>query len=248
MKHLPEKLKPSRFDTFGLNLVLPEKADSERDRVGDSWRARGGEVTRIGRFWEPPELDRRGVRIYANDTFALVLAQKLDLHLVSPADDLLVRLPLQHIGRRLQIVRVVDAQAFTFPTFVKPVVPKQFRAGIYASWAQLESECGGLSGDTLIYESEIVTFEAEVRSFLLHGEVQDAALYEGTGSVMEAKQFLSEVAQDKSLPDTCVLDVGHIRGRGWAVIEANAAWGAGLNGCDADKVLGSIAHATRSAV
>lgn len=35
-----------------------------------------------------------------------------------------------------------------------------------------------------------------------------------------------------------------IDGRGWAVVEFNAAWGAGLNGCDAEKVLPGIVAAS----
>jgi hypothetical protein len=41
-----------------------------------------------------------------------------------------------------------------------------------------------------------------------------------------------------------VVDVGLIAGRGWAVIEFNAAWGAGLNGCDPEKVLPAILEAS----
>jgi hypothetical protein len=37
------------------------------------------------------------------------------------------------------------------------------------------------------------------------------------------------------------LDVGIIAGRGWATIEANPAFGAGIYGCDAAKVLETIA-------
>jgi ATP-grasp domain, R2K clade family 2 len=33
------------------------------------------------------------------------------------------------------------------------------------------------------------------------------------------------------------LDVGIIRGRGWAVVELNSAWGAGIYGCDPARVL-----------
>jgi hypothetical protein len=46
------------------------------------------------------------------------------------------------------------------------------------------------------------------------------------------------------LPRAVVVDVGLIDGRGWAVIEFNAAWGAGLNGCDPDKVLPAIVAAS----
>jgi hypothetical protein len=34
-----------------------------------------------------------------------------------------------------------------------------------------------------------------------------------------------------------VVDVGRVAGRGWAVVEANPAWGSGLYGCDAARVL-----------
>lgn len=37
--------------------------------------------------------------------------------------------------------------------------------------------------------------------------------------------------------------MGRIDGRGWAVVEANAAWGAGLYGCDPEEVLKVLARA-----
>ena len=41
---------------------------------------------------------------------------------------------------------------------------------------------------------------------------------------------------------TWVLDAALIRG--WALLEANAAWGAGLNGCDPRGAMACIAEAT----
>jgi hypothetical protein len=40
-----------------------------------------------------------------------------------------------------------------------------------------------------------------------------------------------------------VLDVGIIRGEGWAVVEANAPWGSGVYGCDPDQVLRVVQRA-----
>lgn len=40
-----------------------------------------------------------------------------------------------------------------------------------------------------------------------------------------------------------VLDVGVIEGRGWAVVEANAAWGSGIYGCDPAAILPVLARA-----
>ena len=41
-----------------------------------------------------------------------------------------------------------------------------------------------------------------------------------------------------------MIDVGRIEGRGWAVIEANPAYGSGIYGCDPQKVLEVVNRAT----
>jgi len=45
------------------------------------------------------------------------------------------------------------------------------------------------------------------------------------------------------VPAAISLDVGTIRGRGWAVVEANGAWGSGIYGCNPDEVLNVISQA-----
>ena len=73
-------------DTYaGLLLVVPEKADIEREAVLRAWRSGGGKVSRLGRFWEPPSYKAEAVRLYGNSTFCEILAQKLALRLISPA-------------------------------------------------------------------------------------------------------------------------------------------------------------------
>jgi hypothetical protein len=63
-------------------LLIPEKADIERDAVATIWADAGGNVMRLGRFWDPPEsLIPSQVTLYGNDTFCLVLEQKLGLSL-----------------------------------------------------------------------------------------------------------------------------------------------------------------------
>ena len=44
-------------------------------------------------------------------------------------------------------------------------------------------------------------------------------------------------------PRAVVLDVGVIAGRGWAVVEQNAAWGSGIYGCDPREVLEVLRYA-----
>ena len=57
--------------------------------------------------------------------------------------------------------------------------------------------------------------------------------------------FAAAVAADESipLPPAVALDVGVIPGRGWAVVEPNAAWGSGIYGCDPAQVLRVVRRA-----
>jgi len=229
----------------GLNLLLPEKADPERDSVADAWRAAGGMVTRIGRFWAPPPIDPATARIYANDTFALVLAQKLNLDLVSPRDDFLLTLPAEWVKRDVQALPLSKTGGLRYPLFAKSAVPKLFKAAVYADHASLLDQCQGLDPDTAVLVSEIAAFACEARCFMLRGAVCDVAAYEGEADLGEAWALAEQIARSGRVPDPCVVDLGLIPGRGWAVIEANAAWGAGLNGCEATKVAPCIAAATR---
>ncbi len=62
----------------------------------------------------------------------------------------------------------------------------------------------------------------------------------------EAILFAHEVVyrMGDECPEAFVLDVGRIEDRGWAVVEANPCWGAGLCACDEAKVLKVLEHAT----
>lgn len=236
------------MDLEGRTLLIPEKSDIERDAVAAAWSACGGQVLRLGRFWDPPtSLDPSQVTLYGNDTFCLVLEQKLGLSLVSPPDDLIGRLDQRWLGRNIEIARLVEALSGTFPRFVKPVVPKQFTAAIYHDPEALQRECDGLESDVEVVLSSIVNFQAEARSFVLNGAVLDTSIYEGIAPLAGARAFTKEFCLEVPLPLTCVIDAGFIEGTGWAFVEANASWGAGLNGCDAERVLPAILAATNVA-
>jgi hypothetical protein len=131
-----------------------------------------------------------------------------------------------------------------FPVFVKPIIPKQFAAAVYGSADAINTAASGLASDVEVFVSEIVTFEAEARAFVLEGRVQECALYEGHGSREDATRFAGEVCSTMNLPRTCVVDVGKLTDGTWALIEFNAAWGAGLNGCDATRVIDCIVAAS----
>lgn len=227
-----------------LILVVPEKDDAERDQLARVWYECGGEVSRLGRFWDPPPYERERVRVYGSVAFCQVLALKLDLSLVTPADDLILTLPAEARKRMMWSARLGDAEKITYPCFIKPMVPKLFQAAVYDSARSLAAVCVGLADDTLLLCSEPITLISEVRAFILDGKILDLAVYEGEADIKQARRYLEALIETAVLPRTVVLDVGHMGARGWCVIEANAVWGAGLNGCAADKVWPAIAAAT----
>lgn len=227
-----------------LVLLIPDKPDAERDAVATAWESAGGSVSRIGRFWEPPEVDRAHARVYGNDTFCLVLAEKLALHLVSPHDRILESAPEALLHRRLRITSLGKLGGEPFPVFVKPVTPKQFKSGVYASREALAAETHGLGPEVEVIVSEVVTFVAEARAFVLDASVKTCAIYEGSADAEDAAQFAAQVIHAIELPRTCVVDVGLLPDGRWALVECNATWGAGLNGCSASSVVDCIASAS----
>ena len=232
--------------TTGLNLLVPDKPDVERDAVAQAFENCGGTVHRIARFWDPPHFEPSTVRVYGADAFCLVLQQKIGFTLCSPSDELLLTVPPRFLNRQISRQTLGETPSADFPAFIKPVIPKQFRGAVYESRAAVAAECRGLPPDTAILVAEAVAFTAEVRSFVLDGVVLDAAVYEGPSDAAGAGEFVEALTKSMPLPRTVVVDVGLIDGRGWAVVEFNAAWGAGLNGCDAEKVLPAIVAASGS--
>lgn len=128
------------------------------------------------------------------------------------------------------------------------MIPKQIPSRVYASRSELLAECAGLDPETTkLLVSEPVEIVAEVRCFVLEGRILDLAFYEGRGDLNDARRFGAEVVGASALPRAVVLDIGLLADGRWILVELNAAWGAGLNGCDAARVVPAIAAATRAA-
>jgi len=226
-------------------LIIPSKPDSERDAVAREWELRGQAVLRLDRFWEIPEnVDRSAAKLYGNDTFCLVVAQKLNLTLLAPDDRIIASAPSGLVRRTVALQSLSDLESSNFPLFVKPATPKQFRGAVYQSFDALQLECKGLHGSTDVLVSEVVEFKAEARSFVLDGVIQTCSVYEGRGNADHAATFSERVVMALELPRTCVVDVGMLADGTWALIELNSTWGAGLNGCDPSRVVDCIAAAT----
>jgi hypothetical protein len=225
-----------------FTLLIPDKPDKERDAVAKEWSSIFGDVFRIGKFWEPPVIESKNIKLYGNDTFCLVLEQKFNLKLISPDDKFIERIEWKWLKRDIEITTIDKVNLF--PSFIKPVIPKQFKAKVYVDKNELLLECKGLSLNTEIIKSDIIEIVAEARSFILDNEVLDCSIYDGQANLFDAEKFTCNFCHENILPKTCVIDVGLTNNNSWVFVESNATWGAGLNGCDAKKVIKAIYYAT----
>jgi len=219
----------------------------------------GWDVERL-RTWRPPaELVGRDIVPYGEPLFAAVVADVLQLALMEPHLSWVAELPFDLRQREIQFTDLAAARAIDRPAFVKPADDKCFQARVYATGYELpEIESVGPRSPVLV--ADPVFWESEFRCFVLEKRVAATSIYSRNGDLVEtadgswhasssefqsALDFANLVLQDArvTFPPAGVVDVGVIKDRGWAVVEANACWGAGIYGCDPHSVLGTLARA-----
>lgn len=189
--------------------------------------------------------------LYGEPLFAAVVAEALSLALLAPPLDWLAGLPEELRRREVRYTTLREARKETRRTFIKPADDKCFPAAVYDSGRELPPD-DVLPGETPVLLAEPVVWEVEFRFFVLEGEIRASSPYLRAGSLaqredgswdapeeelQEALAFGREVLQHQEIPPALVMDVGYIQGRGWAVVEANPAWGSGLYGCAPSEVL-----------
>ncbi|XAL98927.1 ATP-grasp domain-containing protein [Phycisphaeraceae bacterium D3-23] len=226
------------------------------------WRAAsqlGWDVERLQTWRIPESLRSVGQPVlYVEALFGPTLAEDLGLALVEPPIDWLPNLPEPLRKRKITLTTLDEARKLTRPAFVKPPNDKSFPAKVYATGNDLPDD---FDDDTPVLVSDIVHWETEFRCFVLDGKPQAISIYLRDGELQrehnfaatpselaQATEYIKQVIADPnvSIGKTAVLDVGTIRDRGWAVIEQNAAWGAGIYGCDPVRVLSVLEHVASS--
>ncbi len=245
------------------HLILAPRATDDSVRI---WRAALAEAWDVQRLpsWRVPEgISAAGADmvIYGEPLFAEAVADQLDLILLEPPPDWTVSLPQRFRKRTMELTTLEAARKATFPAFIKPAEGKVFEARVYDSGAGLP--LADMVDDSLpVICSEFVSWTLEVRCFVLAGRVEALSPYwrqeamaraadgewpfEGTEEA-DALRFAEEVIQagDVRLPPAFVLDIGITAENGWAVVEGNPCWGAGLYGCSPSSALKTIRHAFR---
>ncbi len=238
-----------KSDTTTLLMSSRNTADNQL-----IWRAavqRGWSVERV-RGLRSPDLEPGRIVIYMESLFAPSIAKEFGLQLVQLPDDWLQSLPDEYRLRSVTLTTLGQISQSTLPLFLKPPNEKAFPAKIYH---QVEPLLEDYDSATPVLAASPIEWESEYRCFCLGRQVRTSSIYLRRGELCEsateeeliaAQAFAKRVLRDKRvrIPQAFVLDVGIIVGHGWAVVEANAAWGSGIYGCDPDEVLRVLEQAT----
>ncbi len=233
------------------HLLLPTRETRNIERFLEVCFWSGIQVTRLA----PGEEDRLpsgaalgNAAVHGGPTFCRRVADALGGRVVEPAPDFLPALPPEYVRRRIDLTTLGWARLLAEPKFIKPVADKFFPAAIYEPGAHLD--LGAERDAEPVLVSDPVEWEREYRLFVLDGQVKTFSPYPLHGEVRvteehgrEALGFGERVLADERvrLPRAVVLDVGRIRGAGWAVVEANEAVMSGIYDCDPIAVLEVLA-------
>lgn len=195
--------------------------------------------------------------LYCTVPRAFSVARSLDSVLLGCSADWLPDLPVEFTGRSIRKLALRDVLDIEGSVFIKPALGKSFDASV-TTRNQLLPEVAHLPGELEIHVSEIVEWEEEYRCFVLDGAVRTIGAYRlgvrnfsgydrplvGDQSRIDGVlEFANGMLALVDAPRAFVLDVGWISGHGWAVVEPNECWGAGIYGCSPELVLEVLAGA-----
>lgn len=187
--------------------------------------------------------------IYAGSLFAEYAAQQLGIKLRAPSYSFLPSLSPELLKRGVSLVPLGDLQEkpnIFKDLFIKPVDEKTFPAKVYSEASDIPG-LEYLDTNSLALVSDVVEWSSEIRLFVLDGKPVTGSFYSVSGvpvfTELNAEVWkdvdylffnLREQVSREELRAT-VIDVGYIKDRGLAVIEANPAWASGLYACDPYK-------------
>lgn len=239
-------------------ILSPRYSDDSitlrRAAIALDWDVVRLESWRVREDFEPDE-----PVLHGEPLFNAAVCEGLGLALAEPPEDFLTRLPAEYLGRRVRLVTAGEARRIETPAFLKPPNFKTFPARVYASGSDLIE----MPDDDPILVAEPVEWFAEFRLFVRDRAVRTWSPYWLDGAIARrgdewvvdpgaakatlalVDRLLADPAVD--LPPAVVLDAGVIRGRGAAVVEANAAASSGIYGCNPLAVLGVLRAATTRA-
>ncbi|MFI0351139.1 ATP-grasp domain-containing protein [Actinomadura sp. 9N407] len=239
-------------------LVLSPRYTADSRTLRTAAVTAGWGVERLGGWRAPDRLRGRDVVLYGEPLFVEIIATRLGLAMLDAPAGWLPDLPERHLGRRIATSTLGEARAMAGPVFVKPADGRKgFEGAVYRNGTGLPP-AGAQPDDTPVLVADPVTWEVEFRCFVLEGRVvtlspylregelaqgEDGQWHSSPDETSQARDYAAQVLAEIDVPAGIVIDVGRIAGHGWAVVEANSAWGAGVYGCDPRRVLDVLARA-----
>jgi len=240
-------------------LVLSQRYTNDSNALFRAALAAGWDVERLRGFACPEGLAGRDPVLYGETLLADAIMDTLGLALLEPTDDWLPSLPLAYRRRAVRLSTYGEARTIAERSFIKSANEKWFPARVYARGDEIPAG-SELDPAASVLIAEPVRFEVEFRFFVLDRSIAASSVYIRGGEIAEqggewpaspeelagAAELLEAMLRDESvaLPPAVVVDVGNIEGRGFAVVEANAAWASGLCGADPRAVLAVLRRAS----
>jgi hypothetical protein len=243
-------------------LLLTPRYSEDSRALRAAAVAAGWDCVRLATWRVPDWVRSHELVFYGEPLLAEVIGeQRLPYVLLGPPPEWLAQLPQVYAGRAIHLMRLDAARRHPERAFFKPAdLLKSFRAGVYDSGSALP-DTQALPNDLPVLVQEPIVWELELRCFVIDRRVvaispylrrgqlaqaEDGSWPEDKAELQAAEAFATAVMADSSVtsPPAVVLDVGRIAGRGWAVVETNAAWAAGLYGCDPAAALPVLRRAT----
>jgi ATP-grasp domain, R2K clade family 2 len=232
-------------------LLLPPRITDDSVKLWRAAIAANWQTLRLNRWHAPENLDPADIAVYGG--YFTAFANDLGISLIVPPNNFLATLPHEFTKRHVQLLPLAEARHLTHRAFYKPADDKCFLAKIYDAGAELPAP-NELPDDVPVLISEIVRWQLEFRCFILdrklitlspylrnHGKIEtpDGEFPATDEEFSAATTFINALLATTTipLPPTLVIDVGLTQDRGWAVIEANQVWGAGIYGCDPSAIL-----------
>lgn len=208
----------------------------------------GYDLNRFNLKWDVPEEFRSDViAVYGEDIFAEIVSEQCNIQLLKPKDHWLSTVSEDFTLRKIQYGKLKEF-IYLKNTFIKCSDFKSFKAGVYENINDIKG-FDSLDLESMVFISEVVDWELEVRCFVLNGKIETYSTYwrngefdtnglsatEEIGMFTFFENFIKE--NHSTLPKAVVVDFGIIRDKGWALIEANPAWCSGLYACNPSKAL-----------
>src|SRR5579885_145520 len=191
---------------------------------------------------------------YGSQTFCEVIAQQMGWTLKQNSFDWLAKIHPYYLKRQVEFMTLGEAKKITRRKFIKPADDKCFDAKVYEPGEFKPHET--IQDDYPVLVSEPVEFDLEYRTFV-DNRVRTWSNYIMYEHIADPKYWNMVPLDEERLPHDLVndllhdmeyhdmgvttvpsvIDVGRIKGKGWAIIETNQAWASGLYGCDPGQVL-----------